>query len=57
MMEMSMIGVNNWCRLRRISRMLLGTTTTRLLGSGTDGGIAALALSEVAVAASKKSEG
>lgn len=33
MTGISRMGANSWCSDRRISRILLGTTTTRLLGS------------------------
>lgn len=60
MTGISMIGMKRRWRLRRISRILLGTTTTKLLGSGTEGirtPSAARFIDELAAAASRKAEG
>lgn len=60
MIGTSMMGVKSWCRLRRISRILFGTTTTKLLGSGIggmkDASAEACGVGE-AVAASRNAEG
>ena len=55
----STIGAKSWCRVRRISRILLGTTTTRLLGSGTVGisGAFDIESMRLAVADSRNIEG
>lgn len=59
MTGISIMGRKRRCKLRRISLILLGTTTTRLLGSGTEGIMpsADACIDELADAASRKADG